>query len=189
VLGLRQVAQLVLPELDEPDVVAERAVRQRLGRRGQEDLAAVAGSHDPRGAMDVEADVGVLADRSLAGMQPDADADRLAARPALLGQGPLNLDGGRDRLRRPVEGREERIALGAHLHAAVPDERRADELTVPGQQLRPPGAARLEQPGRALDVAEEERDGPGRKLGHEPGECATDHSSDARARRSARLRA
>ena len=56
------------------------------------------------------------------------------------------------------EGDEERVALGVHLHTPVTDERGPQHLAVLGQHGRIGIAQLVQQPGRAVDVGEEERD-------------------------------
>ena len=75
-----------------------------------EDLPAAAGLADARGAMDVEPEVGVVAQRRLPGVHADADAQVDAVRPVVAGESLLQ---GHDRLRGPAcvaEGEEELVA-------------------------------------------------------------------------------
>src|SRR4029453_8427309 len=56
------------------------------------------------------------------------------------------------------EGYEECVSLCVHLHTAVTHERTPQRVTVTGQHLRVLVAPLLQQPRRALDVGEQERD-------------------------------
>src|ERR671919_797179 len=62
-----QVLEAVLPQVTELRAGVEQA-RRRLG---QKDLAAVAGAHDPRRPMYVDADVSLLSHDGLAGVEAD----------------------------------------------------------------------------------------------------------------------
>lgn len=73
----------------------------------------------------------------------------------------LRLERGSDRRWRTRERHEEAVALGRHLVARRPRDRVAQQLLVALQDCRPLPTQLLGQPGRALDITEEERDGPG----------------------------
>ena len=91
-------------------------------------LAAVPGCADTSASVHVEADVALVRDLRLAGVHPDADADRPGREPA------LDLRGGRDSVGSAGESGEERVALGVDLHAAVLRERRAKDAAVVGER-------------------------------------------------------
>ena len=55
--------------------IGEHGVDELGGRRGHEHLAAVASGCDPRGAVDVVADVALVAEKRRARVDADADAD------------------------------------------------------------------------------------------------------------------
>ena len=118
-----------------------------------EHLPAVPGRGDPRRAMDVDPDVALVGDDRLARVEPHADADRPVVERRLA------VGGGGERVRCARERDEERVALRVHLDAAVPRERLAQDAPVLGQQVRVPVAVLVQQPRRAFDVREEERDG------------------------------
>ena len=93
-------------------------------------------------------------------MEPHPDADRPGRERV------LPLAGRGDGARRGREGDEERVALRVDLDAAVRGEGVAQHAPVLGERLRVRlGPERVQQPRRALDVREEERDGAGRELG------------------------
>ena len=88
-------------------------------------------------------------------------------RPARSRQVALSVDGGRDGVGSRAEGDEERVALRVHHPPLVGGEGSTQQPLVLGEHLRVPVAAQLlEQPGRALDVREQEGDGPARELVH-----------------------
>src|SRR5207237_4613547 len=129
-------------------------------------LPAVAGGHDPRGPMDVEPDVIVADDTSLAGVEPDPNAKRrrLGGRPGC--ETTLHVHGRRHRIRGAREDRKERVALCPHLDPGVASEGLAYGRAMFVEERREIVAEALEQAGRRLDVAEEERHRPGRQAAH-----------------------
>ena len=100
------------------------------------------------------------------GVQPIRTADLRARRPCLGGEA---LAAPRRPPRSPAErgeDHEERVPLGPDLDAALRGPRGSRDLAMPLEQRRPAVAQLLGQARRALDVGEQEGDGPGRKLGH-----------------------
>ena len=129
---------------------------------GEEDLAAVARGADARGPHDVEPDVSLVADRRFAGVQAHANPYVGASRPLVLGERALSRDCRGHRLARPRERVEERVSLGVDLAPARCAERLAEDPPVVGDHRAVLVAEVLEQLRRALDVSEQEGDGPGR---------------------------
>ena len=129
--------------------------------------------------MDVDADVPLLADHGLARVEAHTHPQGRPVRPLVLSQGPLCGDRGGDRVPRPLEAVEERIALGVDLLAAPLAERVADQAAVLGKRAGVPFAELLEQLGRALDVGEDEGDGAAVQHCH----ALSRSSSEACARR------
>ena len=119
---------------------AASRVEEAARRLGEDDLPAVCGRGDARGAVDVDADVALVGHERLAGVDPHAHADRAALeRVARLG-------GGGDRVGGAREGDEEGVALRVDLDAAVRGERLPQRAAVLGEELRvaprrAPGAA------------------------------------------------
>ena len=126
-----------------------------------EHLAAVAGRHHAGRLVDVEADVAAVHLARLAGVHAHAHADLVAVRPVVAGERALPVRGRRDGVAGRLEGDEELVALGPEHLPAVALERLAQQRAVALQQLGVGLAAAAQQPGRAFDVAEEERDGAG----------------------------
>ena len=108
-LGVGEVRQRPEPE------VAELVLgRERAGRGlGQDDLAAVAGGRDAIGAVDVDADVAVLAERRSAGVQADANAHR--GGPVVAAEASLRFAGRGEPVLRRREHREQLVAARVHL--------------------------------------------------------------------------
>lgn len=122
-----QRRELILAELVEPQrlgnvlqavpaEVAKRQIRieQFASRVGEQHLAAVRGRADTRAQLHVKADVAFRADARFARVDPDAGTESAS------GQRALEVGGGGDRVRCPIEGDEERIALHVHLDPALP---------------------------------------------------------------------
>jgi hypothetical protein len=151
-----------LPQVLEPvltEVAEVRPVEQTLRRLREDDLAAVGGRADARGAVNVDPNVALIGHGRLAGMDPHPDGDR---------ERPLRFLRRRDRIGCARESDEEGIPLGIDLDAPVGRKGVAKCAAVLGQRVGIARAQLLEQPGRTLDIGEEEGDGAGRKLGHGP---------------------
>jgi hypothetical protein len=106
----------------------------------------VAGRHHARRLVDIEADVAAVDRPRLACVQADAHADLDAGRPLVPRERALRLRGRRGLAGR-LERNEKSVALALEHVPAVPLERLAQELAVPGEQLsvavpRPPEQAR-----------------------------------------------
>src|SRR5207244_3750585 len=129
-------------------------------RLRHEDLPAVTGGSDPRSAVHVDADVAVLREQRLSGVQTHPNAHRAAVECI------TSLHGGGESVFGAVEGDEERVALGVHLDTTVLCESVSKRASVLGQSARVVVAELLEQTCRSLDVREEEGDRPGGQLAH-----------------------
>ena len=77
-LRQRQAVESTLAEVAQAHAIGQSPVRQCLRRLGDEDLAPMSGRSDPRGAIDIDADVIVAAGDSLAAVQAHANADLVA---------------------------------------------------------------------------------------------------------------
>ena len=159
-----EVLEPVLAEVAYGGPLGDGVLDQAAGGAGDDHLAAVGRPGDPGRAVDVDADVVVPAQHPLAGVQAHAHPHREPLRPGVGGQAPLGRHRGPDRRHRAREGGEERVALGADLDPVpIPDGPAQDgRVLVPDRRVA--SAQLLEQPGRALDVGEQEGDGPGRQL-------------------------
>ena len=91
----------------------------KLSRRlREEDLPTVARSCDSRSAVDVDADVTLVGQGRLAGVDSDASTDR-----ALDRERSLRVDRGREGVGRLLKGDEEGVALRVDLDTAMALER------------------------------------------------------------------
>ena len=138
--------------------LGQLAVDERPRRRRHDDLAAVAGSGDPRGPVQLPPGVALAGQLQLARVQAHPHLD-LARRERLL---TLRRSG--QRLDRIGKGIQERVPLCVHLDAAVSGKGGAQKPAVLRERVDVPGLAQLlDQPGRPLDVREQQRDVPARK--------------------------
>ena len=126
--GWEVAAQALLLELEDPlwvgqvrqepeAEVAELPLRRQLGceRLRRDDLATVARVGDPERAVDVDADVAVVVQSGLCGVEADPDPHR--GRPRVSAEAPLRVDGcSRGRVARS-EGCEQLVAAGVDLVA------------------------------------------------------------------------
>jgi hypothetical protein len=142
---------------------------ERLRGLGDEDLAAAGGGADPGRAVDGQARIGALDGCRLARVNAYPNPDGHPGRPLVAGQRPLHRQRAQNGLLRAPERDEERVALRVDLVASVAGDGRADQPPVVGQHLRVPLPQRLDQPGRALDVTEQEGDRAARKVSHGAG--------------------
>jgi hypothetical protein len=147
---LAEVAELELP------------VEQRPRLLRQHDLAPVAGRRDPGRVVHVESDVPLVRQRRLACVQPHPHPHGPG------GKSLLRLSRCRDRVPGARKGNEDAVALRAHLGAAVALDGFPDLAMVLGESSRIAVAELGQQPGRTLDVGEQEGDGAGGKVAHLP---------------------
>ena len=131
-----------------------------------EHLPSVGGVGDAGRPVHVDADVVVPAQDALAGVDPHPDPHRRTGGPVVRGEAPLGGDRRPDRPRRAGEHDEEGVAVGADLDPAAVGDGSPDDRRVLVQDRRVPVAECLEETGRAFDVGEEERHGPGGQVGH-----------------------
>jgi hypothetical protein len=161
-----EVLDPVLTEIPERDVGRQLVGDQRVRGSRDQHLAAVSGGADPCRSVNIKPDVITVPDFRLAGVHAHAHAHVHAIRPAMGRKRPLRTHRGGDRVARPRERDEERVTLGVHLAAAMLVERRAQQALMLAKHLRVAIAQPRQEPRRALDVAEQERDGATRKLRH-----------------------
>src|SRR5438128_11683966 len=89
---------MVLAEVAEGDAGQGVVSEELPGRLGDEHLTSMARGGDARRAVDPEADVALLADCWLAGVNAHAHAELCALGPALLRKAVLGFDGRGDRV-------------------------------------------------------------------------------------------
>ena len=167
----------------------EALVQQRPGGLREQHLPAVRGRHHPRGVVDVQPHVVAPDDARLAGVQAHPHPDLGVRRPGVLGERALALGGRSSRVARRGEHDEEGVALAAHVVAVVPFEGLAEQAPVLRQEVGVRvGTDALQQPGRRLDVAEQQGDRAARRFGH-AASIALVNSVEAPRRAPVRLRA
>ena len=157
----------MLSQIAQRDPVERVVGKNRRGRLRREHLRPVAGGHDSRRPMHTEPVVtAVFGDVRLAGVHPHPHAQLGADGPLVRGKRALRGRRGRGCVARAGEDVEAGVPLGVHLLAPVRSERLAQQPTVLGEDRAVAVAQLLQQVRGTLDVAEEERHGAGRELGH-----------------------
>ena len=164
VLGPVEILEVRIAELARARSLGQVALEQGVRRVREEHLAAVAGIADPGRPVHVEADIAILGDHGLAGVDPHANADIRRLGPVVPRDAPLGVGRRGDRLARPSEDPERRVALRVDLLAVVASEGGAKDLLMVRHHPRVPVAELVDEPGRPLDVGEEEGDGTGGEL-------------------------
>jgi hypothetical protein len=157
---LIEVLQAVEALVHERSVECRRSEPPRRRVR-HDDLAAVPGGGQPRRVMDVQSDVVQAARRhhARAGMQADADADRVAVDGPQSHRRTAQLDRRDHRRLRLVEDGEHPVALVLDDDPARGGHGGGRGLIVFEQEGRPGfGAEFAGEPRRSLDVAEQEGD-------------------------------
>ena len=99
-------------------------------------------------------------------MDAHSDAQRAGCFPWLRAQRALGLDGGRHCVVRGCKCRVKPVARRLHDVSAVPLDSVTDQLVVASQRALHCLRLVLPEPRRALEVREQEGDGPGRQRGH-----------------------
>src|SRR5713101_5387371 len=159
----RQVFQPVQTEVAQTKTLRQACLDQGPSRVRNDDLAAVRGRRDPRGVMNIDADVLIADEWRFAGVEANPDADRFIPRPRLGGEFTLRLGGCAARVQGALEHAEKRIAFGAQFPAVAACERRTQNLVMNHLRLHVALAELLHQLSRSLDIGEKERYGAGRK--------------------------
>ncbi|HEY3522419.1 MAG TPA: hypothetical protein VGK63_01845 [Candidatus Limnocylindrales bacterium] len=104
----------------------------------------------------------------LAAVDPHPDAHLAVVRPGVLRERELGVEGGGDRVRGALEGREHGIALAVDLDAVPAVDGRADQVAMLVEHARKGRPQHLGQSRRSLDVGEQERDRSGLSVRAEP---------------------
>ena len=149
-------AQVLQPVQAEVAHIGAGKVCRRLR---QKHLPAVPGGGDPRRPVHVEPHVSLVGPERLARMQAHPHTHWAARERA------LRLGSRRHCIGRTRKCDEEGVALRVDLDPLVPPPGVSQRTAVLGKHRRIPVAQLPEQPGRSLDVGEEERHGPGRESG------------------------
>ena len=149
-LRLRQLRER--PEAEVAELAGGGEHERR--RLGGDDLAAVAGVRDPVRAVDLDADVAVLAERRGAGVEPDPDTHR--RRPAVARDPPLRVDRGLSGGLGLCEDGEELVAARVDLVAVRRRYRFAEQAPEVGEDRLP---ALVRARGRAASSPRRRRRG------------------------------
>ena len=149
-------AQVLQPVQAEVAHIGAGKVCRRLR---QKNLPAVPGGGDPRRPVHVEPHVSLVGPERLARMQAHPHTHWAARQRA------LRVGSRRHCIGRPRKCNEEGVALRVDLDPLVQPPGVSQRTAVLGKHRRIPVAQLPEQPGRSLDVGEEERHGPGRESG------------------------
>ena len=161
-----EVLETVKPQIAQDHTVRQGLFDETRGRVREDHLAAMADRGDAGRAIHVDPEVVVTAERALTGVHADADADLRSVGPGVRRKPSLGLRRREHRAGRRAEDREERVALGPDLDPAPPVDGLAHDHAVRVLQLSVGfGTERLEQPGRALDIREQERHDPRGQIG------------------------
>ena len=140
-LGVGEILETVDAQVAQLDPGAEQIAR----RLRDDDLAARRRARDSRGPVDVEADVAVLGDERLSGMDPDAELHRATS------QAVTDRDGCRHRISGPRERGEEGVPLRVHLDTVVGYQGSADDSPV----AEDPSSSTFSQKNREMSVLAE----------------------------------
>ena len=155
------VLERVLAEVEQLDSVELEVLHDSRRCVREEDLTAMPGGADPRGAVDADADVALLVHEGLGRVDAHTHADLVGA----VLQCPLRVDRGRDRRSGPLEGHEEPVARGVYLVASMTVERLAKHEPMPAAYIAEPGAQPSRELGGSLDVGEQKGHRAVRKAG------------------------
>jgi hypothetical protein len=136
---------------------------QRGGHSRAQHLPPVAEGHQAGRLVHGCAEVVAIALDDLTGVQAHADANRRLRWPRSRGQLRLCVRGRRDRITGAREGRPEPVSSGREHHPAVAGDGTADYRVMELQGGAHGVGRGVPQPRRALDVGEEESDGPRRR--------------------------
>jgi hypothetical protein len=161
-----EVLQAMLPEVQELDTGRKLFLHEFTCRAREEDLTAVAGRADTGRPMNAETDVALPTDGRLGSVDAHADPYLLSVGPGVARERALRGEGSGDCVLCAGEGDEERVTLRVDLVAARFLEGGAEQALMIGQDVSVLVAKRFQQARRALDVREEEGDGPSWELTH-----------------------
>src|ERR671925_1387585 len=163
---LRHIFEPVLAEISELDLPRQRLRGELTGGGGDDHLPAVRRGADASHLVDGKADVVPVGERDLSRMDARPHANLPAAWPRVLQQGVLQVGRRAKRCVCTGEDRKHRVTLRAEDGAIGARDRVADQAAVLLEERAVVRARLREEPRRALDIGEEERDRPGRELRH-----------------------
>jgi hypothetical protein len=150
-----------------PEPAAQTPTGEIAGGFGDKHLPAVPGGFHPGAAVDRRViDTVAAACPRLPGVQPHPHVQAGTRRPRLRLQGELARAGRLDRGRRTGKDHEETVPLpaGGDHDPAMPLDHLHQQTVVPLQRHFHRLRHRLPQPGRPLDIGQQECDRPGRQI-------------------------
>ena len=181
--GAREVLQPVLAEVDKPLPRWKVVFDDVAGRAREEDLASVAGRGDAGAAVHRKAHVAAVIERRLAGMYSDPNTHLPPVWPRVLNERALCSDRRGNGVAGARKDDEERVALRVDLAASVLLECLAEQAAVLREDLAVPLPELALEPGRTLDVCEQERDSAAGQPGNARFTCFV-HAQPGRHRRT-----
>ena len=153
----RDVLEPVLAEIEQLHVQELAVLDDPGGRVGEQDLASVRGRADPRRAVDADADVAVVMQLRLGGVDTYPHAKTCSFGPVRGSDRTLGVDRGRNGIAGLLERGEERVALRIDDVTTARLERRSQHTAVLGPHVAEARPEQTDEVGRALDVGEEKR--------------------------------
>jgi len=157
--GTGHPTEFVGAQIGQPHIGGQRIRHQGLSYTRQHRLTAMRQIAQPRRLVDRRADVvALVAQLHLAGVHPDPQADRRERRP-------LQLQRTRHRVGGPRERHHETVALPLlhRAHTAIGGQQRRQRLIQTRKGRRHLLGLGLPQPGRVLDVCQQQRHGARRQ--------------------------
>jgi hypothetical protein len=125
-----EILQPVLTQILQSNTVQIEILDHACRRGREQDLAAVPGGTNPRGAVHSDPNVSVIVKMGLGGMKAYADADSNPVSESLALQRPLRRDCRGDSVTGPLEDDEELISSRVDLHATVVGEGVAEQTAI-----------------------------------------------------------
>ena len=162
-LAVRQVLQLMHPQVAQFDIRGQRGANDLRSHARQQHLAAVTNAQEPRDPIQCRSEV--VAVTLVSGMKRHADADALDRAKVFGSETPLRLERGFDRVRRLGKGRTECIADGLEHVASMSLDRRAHEGVMASDRFLHGGPVTLPPYRASFDVAKDESYRAGRQTG------------------------
>ena len=164
-LGLGEIAQTVLTQIDERDRIVQLVADEPGGRLRAQHLTAMPDAHQPRRTIHRGAVVVTVAQFRRAGVDTDPHSQRLRQRPLLRSQRHLRGDGSVDRVVARRERSVETVTRRLHHVPATRLDRVTNDLVMARQRRLHRLRMLLPQTRRTLEISEQEGDRPRRQLG------------------------
>jgi hypothetical protein len=164
-LGLGEPTQLKRSEGDQSGPIGQSTLDGSRRRLREQDLTPMGSGADTGYLMHGKVDVTVPDRRGLTRVHPDPHSQLDSRWPRVCRKRSLALQTGGDRFGSVGEDEEERIPLGADLHASMVSKRATKQRLVDRQNIHIPLAEFAKEASRALDIGYDEGDDPGGQPG------------------------